>query len=185
VRSLAWVPLVALLVACAPSVVPTVPSVVLHGTDGATLPLDTALREHPVTVITFFSAHCPCQRAHDARLRALIAKDAPLGAGFLMVDSEESATAASDADESRERGYPIWLDDAGKLARALDAEYATYSVVVDSTGNVLYRGGFDADTTHLRDDSPHFLADAIDDALAKRPVRRPEAKALGCTLQVK
>jgi hypothetical protein len=189
VNSLAWGPFAALLVACAPGVVAgvpsSVPSVVLHGTDGARLPLDAALHQHPVTVITFFSADCPCQRAHDARLRALIAEDAPLGVGFLVVDSEERATAATDADESRQRGYPIWLDDAGRLARALGAEYATYSVVVDAVGKVLYRGGFDADRTHLRDDSPRFLADAVDDARAGRPIRRPEAKALGCSLQVK
>jgi hypothetical protein len=173
------------LVACTGSVVPSVPWLVLHGANDASLPLDATLREHAATVIVFFSATCPCQRAHDVRLRDLIASDAPRGVGFLVVDSEESATAALDAAESRARGYPIWLDHGGKLARALDAEYATYSVVVDARGNVLYRGGFDSDKSHLRDDRASYLADAIDDVLERRPVRRAEAKTLGCSLQLR
>jgi hypothetical protein len=184
VRRWAAVLLVA-LVACKESIVPSVPSLVLHGTDDASLSVGTALREHAATVIVFFSASCPCQRAHDARLRDLITQDSPRGVGFLVVDSEESATAALDAEESRVRGYPIWRDDGGKLARALDAEYATYSVVVDASGKVLYRGGFDSDKSHLRDDRASYLADAIDDVVERRPIRRAEAKALGCTLQLR
>jgi hypothetical protein len=168
-----------------PSVAPSVPSLVLLGEDGASLPLDAALRGHPATVITFCSAHCPCQRAHDARLRDLIAKDTPRGVGFLVVDSEEGAAKDLDAEESRARGYPIWRDDGGKLARALDAEYATYSVVVDGAGKVLYRGGFDSDKSHLRDDRVTYLEDAVDDVVGQRPVRRAEAKAFGCSLQLR
>jgi hypothetical protein len=159
--------------------------VVLHGTDGAALDLDRTLHEHPATVIVFFAAHCPCQRAHDGRLRELIEKENARGLGVLVVDSEVSATAVKDAEESSARGYPIWRDDAGKLARAFGAEYATYSVVVDGAGNVVYRGGFDSDRTHLRDDRARYLEDAIDDVALGRPVRRAEAKALGCSLELR
>jgi hypothetical protein len=185
VRAVASIVLAMALVACSPAKAPPLASLVLHGTDGARVSLDAALRAHPVTVVTFFSAHCPCQRAHDARLRALIAMDQTRDVGFLVVDSEQSTTPDDDKEEARLRGYPILLDDAGKLARALDAEYATYSVVLDGAGNVLYRGGFDSDRAHLRDDRAAYLADAIDDVLARRPVRRAEAKALGCTLQLR
>ena len=73
----------------------------------------------------------------------------------------------------------------GMLLLPLDAEYATYSVVVDASGKVLYRGGFDSDKSHLRDDRASYLADAIDDVLGRRPIRRAEAKTLGCTLQLR
>jgi len=160
-------------------------SLVLHDIQGAPQPLDAALQAHRFTVVTFFSSHCPCQRVHDARIRDLIAKEAPLGVGFLVVASEESATVSAAADESRERGYPIVLDDAGKLARAVDAEYATYSVVLDQDATVRYRGGFDSDRSHLTDDRTPYLAEALDDLLAGRPVRHAETKALGCTLELR
>jgi hypothetical protein len=171
--------------ACTPARPPGVVPVVLHGTDGTHVTLDEALRLHRFTVIVFFSAHCPCQRTHDARLLELMAKDGPSDVGFLVVDSEESSTLAGDAAEARNRGYPIMLDEKGTLARALDAEYATYSVLVDHDGHMLYRGGFDSDKSHLRENRATYLADAIEDALANRPLRRAEAKTLGCTLQVR
>jgi len=174
-----------LLASCAPPAVARAPSVTLRATDGPTERLDAALREHAVTAVLFFSAHCHCQRMHDPRVRELIAQDEPRGVGFLIVDSEESATPAGDAEEGKLRGYRIWLDDGGKLARALGAEYATFSVVFDHDGNVLYKGGFDSDHMHLRDDRTPYLSDAIDDALDHRPVRRPETKTLGCTLELR
>jgi Redoxin len=173
------------LLACAPARAPVVSRVTLHATDGAAIPLDAALREHRLTVVTFFSAHCPCQRAHDVRLRELIAAESPRGVGFLVVDSERTASVADDSREAASRGYPIMLDDGGSLARALDAEYSTYSVILDPAGNVVYRGGFDSDKTHLRDDRKAYLSDALDDALSGRPIARAEAKALGCTLELR
>jgi hypothetical protein len=171
--------------ACAspPASVRGIGPLVLHDSSGTPRPLDAELGAHAYTVVTFFSSHCPCQRAHDARIRDLIAKETPLGVGFVVVDSAESAVA-TDREESKARGYPIVLDDAGKLARAVGAEYATFSVVLDREGRILYRGGFDSDRTHLRDDATPYLANALDDLQAGRPVRAPETKALGCMLEL-
>ena len=70
-------------------------------------------------------------------------------------------------------------------ARALKADYATYSLLLDRTGQVLFRGGIDSDQTHLRDDATPYLQNAIDDALAGRPIRLSEASTLGCSLVIK
>ena len=173
-------------IACAPARSPTFSrDVTLRTTDGGSLPLSVALHAHPLTVVTFFSAHCPCQRAHDARLRQLMETYGPRDVGFLVVDSERTSTLARDAEEARLRSYPIVKDDDGKLALSLDAEYATYSVILNTRGDIVYRGGFDSDKSHLRPSPTHYLADALDDALAGRPVQRPEAKTLGCTLEIR
>ncbi len=139
-----------------------------------------------VTVLEFFSAHCPCQAQHDARLRELYIRYAPRGAAFRAVSSEESLDRAGEAAEAARRRYPFPLvhDEGGQLARALGADYATYTVVVDPGGHVLYRGGIDSDKRDLHDDARPYLANALDDALAGRPVRVPEAKTLGCALQI-
>ncbi len=139
-----------------------------------------------VTVLEFFSAHCPCQAQHDGRLRELYARYAPRGAAFRAVSSEESIDRAGEAAEAAARRYPFPLvhDEGGQLARTLGADYATYTVVVDPRGRVLYRGGIDSDKRDLHEDARTYLANALDDALAGRPVRVPEAKTLGCALQV-
>ena len=142
--------------------------------------------EAKVTVLEFFSAHCPCQAQHDARLRELHARYAPRGAAFRAISSEESIDRPGEAAEAARRRYPFPLlhDEGSQLARALGADYATYTVVVDARGRILYRGGIDSDKRDLHDDARTYLADALDDALAGRPVRVPEARTLGCALQV-
>jgi hypothetical protein len=101
-----------------------------------------------------------------------------------MVDSEVGGSPDADAAEAKRRGYPfsILTDRGAKLADALGAEYATYTVVFDSSGRVRYRGGIDSDKQRLHDDATFFLRDALDDLLAGRAVRTSEGKTLGCVL---
>ncbi|MGH7295899.1 MAG: hypothetical protein ACRELB_13230 [Polyangiaceae bacterium] len=138
-----------------------------------------------LTVLVFYSPDCHCLTAHDARLVAIAGRYTPRGVSFLLVDSEVGADESRDAAEARRRGYPfpIVVDRGGKLAAEAHALYATYSILVDPQGRILYEGGIDSDKQHLHDDATPYLADAIDDALAHRPVRRPEAKTLGCSLR--
>jgi len=140
-----------------------------------------------LTVIEFFSAHCPCQRKHDERLRAIAADYTPRGVRLLAVDSELGADAKRAREEAERRNYPfpILIDPEGATANAVDAAYATYVLVVDREGTILYSGGIDSDKNHLTDDATPFLREALDDALADRPVRRPVGKALGCALMLK
>ena len=139
------------------------------------------------TVVTFFSAHCPCQRAHDGRLRALYDVYAPRGIGLVAVDSEVAATEARDVAEAKERAYPfpLLLDRGGALARALGAEYATYTVILDDHGAVVYRGGLDTDRTHPTEGATPYVRNALDDLLAGRSPRVAKSEALGCTLQLR
>jgi hypothetical protein len=58
-------------------------------------------------------------------------------------------------------------------------------LLVDTSGRVMYRGGIDSDRSHLRDDATPYLQNAIEDALAGRSLRNPEAKTLGCSLMLR
>jgi peroxiredoxin len=170
---------------CAPARAPSsLPQTSLVGTDGQQHSLVDP--KSKFTVLEFFSIHCPCQAQHDERLRALASAYVERGVSFRAVDSEVGASVERDRNETLRRAYPypILIDDHGTVARALSADYATYSVLVDADGHVLYSGGIDSDKSHLRDDATPFLRDAIDDALAGVPMRRTEAKALGCSLEL-
>jgi|HubBroStandDraft_6_1064221.scaffolds.fasta_scaffold302615_3 hypothetical protein len=172
---------------CAPATLPTTrwPTVALASTSGeaATYPRDLAASHF--TVFVFFAKDCPCFGAHEARLRELVDKFGPRGVRFVLVDSETGRTVDGDAREARQRNLPtpVFLDPGAKLANALGAVYATYSVVVDASGAIQYRGGIDSDKSHLRNDRINYLAEALDDLTAGRAPRRAEGKTLGCTLQ--
>ncbi|HWL89387.1 MAG TPA: redoxin family protein [Polyangiaceae bacterium] len=176
------------LAACAPARSPSsmssIPNRSLPGGDGR--PHALVAPEAKLTVIEFFSAHCPCQAAHDARLRDLVKSYAPRGVAFLALDSEAGNGIERARAEAQRRDYvhPILVDAGGAMARALAADYATYTLVVDRDGHVVYVGGIDSDKNHLTDDAVPYLRDALDDALADRPLRRPDGKTLGCALML-
>jgi len=169
----------------APSAPPRVPDLTLTSPDGSSLALVPAVSGARATVIVFFSASCHCLKVHDDRLRDLYATYHPRGVEILLVDSEPSASTDRDAAEARDRRYPfpILLDPQAKLARALGAEYATYTVVVDPSGHVAYSGGIDTDEMHLHPDATPYVANALDDLLSGRPPRLSHGKALGCVLE--
>ena len=119
--------------------------------------------------------------------RACSSAPEPEAAGGTCDILRSYATLRRDQDEAARRGYPyvILVDPEGAAARAMKADYATYSLLVDRAGTVLFRGGVDSDRSHLREDATPYLKNAIDDVLAPRPVRLPEAKTLGCSLMFK
>jgi hypothetical protein len=165
---------------------PTVmPRVSLEGTDGSMhgLPLPDG---RALTVLVFFSAHCDCQSAHDARLRELAMRYRSRGVAFFAVDSEVDAEPARDTQEAQRRAYPypILIDRHATLARALNAEYSTYAVVLDTGGRVRYRGGIDSDHVHLRADAVPYLRHALEDLLEGHEPRRAYGEALGCALRI-
>jgi hypothetical protein len=149
-------------------------------------PPDASLwRGSRLTVLVFFSSHCPCQKAHDWRLIELHRRYGERGVRFVLVDSEAGASAERSADEARRRGYPFSIrpDPEGHLADAFEARYATFTVIVDEAGAVRYRGGIDSDRKDLHDDARHYVASALDDLLEGREPRVAEGKSLGCALQ--
>lgn len=175
------------LAACAPPPrVAAVPDAILVDADGRAVDARALVASSPFTVITFFSATCPTQAAHDARLAHLYARYSARRVQFVAVDSEVGATRERDASEAKRRGYrfPILVDADAVLAHALGADTASFAVVVDACGRVLYSGGIDSDRTHLTADATHYLANALDDLLAGRAPRVTERKSLGCALRL-
>lgn len=181
--------LLAALAGCAgcgrPAAPPHLPETALVGTDGATRSLGEIAAAAPFTVIVFFAAGCPVQRAHDARLRELFASYHPRGVAMVAVDAEATATPVADRDEARARSYPfpILTDPEGHAADALGATYATFTVVVGRDGRVRYRGGVDSDRSHVTPGASLWLRDALDKLLSGGEPDPAETTSLGCALR--
>ncbi len=159
------------------------PALTLQGTDGAAHALPAA--DARFTVLFFFARHCPVQRAHDERLKALALAYKEKGVAVLGVDSEPGNTPEAALTEAKERGYPfpLLVDKGAQLARAVEARFATYALIVDAQGQIRYRGGIDADKLRLREGSAYHLKDALDALLAGKAPPATGTKALGCTLR--
>lgn len=156
---------------------------VLHDAGGAEA-LGARAARAPLTVLVFFTPDCPVQKAHDARLRAMVAAYAPRGVAFAAVDSDRGADMPAVRAEALRRGLdiPVLEDRDAAVADALGVEFSTHAVVLDRDGRVLYSGAFDSDRTHLTDKAEPYLARALDAALAGRPVEKARTEPLGCPL---
>ena len=161
------------------------PDLALAGTDGTTYALASTVSKASFTVFTFFSADCPCMRAHDAVLAALAREYAARGVRFFFVDSEAGATLASDRAQAAARSYPapILLDPGAKLSRALETRFATATVIVDSHGAVRFRGGIDSSKRTPGRDTQPFLRSALESLLTGKSPNPAEPKSLGCFLR--
>ncbi len=178
--------LVSNLVACAKEIRPPnlLESRLLTST-GDNWSLGAHISSERFTILEFFSADCPVQRAHDRRLIQLHEQYRSRGVAIVLIDSESAASPKRDAVEAKSRGYPfpILIDEGGRIADLLQAEYSTFSVIVDSKGRTHYAGGIDSDHSELKPGSAPYLRDAIDDLLAGNEPRRAKTKTLGCSLQ--
>lgn len=138
----------------------------------------------PLTVLVFFSPDCPVQKAHDGRLRELSERYGPRGVAFAAVVSEPGSDMSTVRAEARRRGLamPVLEDRGAAVADALGVEFSTHAVVLDHDGRAIYSGAIDSDRTHLREDAQPYLARALEEALAGKPVAKARTEPLGCPL---
>jgi hypothetical protein len=166
-----------------PVVVPETVGIVLSSGDHGTVSVASAVREHRLTVVVFFSATCPCFAVHRARLAALAHEMATRDVLFLVVDSERHAPGASIPELVPETDLRILRDDGGRLARLLDAQFATETFVFDAKGALRYRGGIDDERRYLTASPKAHLRDALERLLAGTAPAYMTSKALGCVLR--
>jgi peroxiredoxin len=152
---------------------------------GDNVSLGAYISKERFTILEFFSADCPVQKSHDRRLIQLHEQYRSRNIAIVVIDSESTASPKRDAAEAKRRNYPfsILIDEGGRIADILEAEYATFSVIVDSKGKTRYAGGIDSDHSEQSLGSVPYLRNAIDDLLAGNEPRQARTKTLGCALQ--
>lgn len=153
---------------------------------GSSVRLGELVARSKLTILFFFDAECPVQKSHDARLRELMSTYGPRGTAFFGVVSDVGDDVPAVRAVAKQRGLPPLLEDRGaQLARTLDVEFSTHAVVLGQDARVLYSGGIDSDRSHLSADRQRWLENAIQDALAGRPIAKARTEALGCPLSTR
>jgi peroxiredoxin len=148
-------------------------------------PLSDRAARSNLTVLLFFSSHCPVQKAHDARIRELVAAYGTRGVSFSAIVSEVDTDMAAEREAAKQRGLgvPVLEDKGAALADALGVEYSTHAVVLDRERRVLYSGGIDSDRSHLSAGAERWLERALDAALEGKPIAKAKTEPLGCPLR--
>lgn len=147
--------------------------------------------EAAATVVVFTCNQCPYALAWHDRIAEAARDYADRGVRFLAINANDSERYPRDSIEAmRQRvaseDWPMpYLDDATQeVARAYGAKITPDLFVLDSRGELRYRGAPDADY-----DDPSqgavWLRDALDAVLAGEALTRPETNPVGGSIKWK
>jgi hypothetical protein len=134
-------------------------------------------------VFFFVSTECPLANIYSPRMAELAREYSPKGVRFFLVDSNEADSEAKLKSYAAERSlrFATIKDRGTTLADHLGARATPEAVILDSKGEVRYRGRIDDNkerTKVVRQD----VREAIDDIIGGRAVRVARTQPAGCAI---
>ena len=86
--------------------------------------------------------------------------------------------------EKQQIAYPVLGDHEGKVGKAYGAKTSPHMFVIDAKGNIVYRGAIDDNKSGDKTEGVvNYVALALDEVLAGKPVKIPETKPYGCSVK--
>lgn len=145
-----------------------------------------ASRRGSIVVAYFCSTQCPVSNDYEQRLTDLertYANDPRVV--FVAIHTERppvtSSTVAARSQSAGQRFTRV-IDADQSVSRLYNISVTPTFLVIDAAGEIRYRGAFD-NNRNAEQVSVRYVAGAIRDLLAGRPLRRPLTEASGCPLK--
>jgi peroxiredoxin len=159
----------------------------LDNQDGAKVTLSDYAGK--IIVLEWMNPNCPfVQRHYKAGTMAGLAdKYKDKGVVWLAINSTASATQADDQQWVKRfgLGYPILNDSAGQVARQYGAKTTPHLFIIQN-GKIAYQGAIDNDPRGEKGAAAvNYVAQALEEILAGKPVSVPETRPYGCTVKYK
>jgi hypothetical protein len=132
------------------------------------------------TVYLVIGVKCGATPAYEKRFKAIEDEFRSKGVDFVWVFPNKTETLEEKQNWMKKLGLkgPM-IDDAGAaIAKALECKNTSQAILTNKDGTIVFRGGIDDN----RDESAvkqRFLADAIQETLAGKPVTTTTARAFG------
>jgi len=147
-------------------------------------------------VLEWLNRECPYVRKHynSGNMQRLQREYTAKGVIWLSIVSsapgKQGYVTGPEADQfAQERGSAataILLDPSGAVGHRYDARNTPQMFVIDPTGVLRYDGAIDNRPTPRLSDiegATNYLAAALDEAMAGRPVTTPRTQPYGCTVK--
>ena len=165
------------------------PDFTLTSFEGAAVTLSSL--KGKIVVLEWFNPGCPfVQGAHGTGgLKDLAAKYKDKNVVFVAINSsapgKEGAAPEANAKAKVDwkMDYAIHPDADGKVGHLYGAVKTPHLFVVDAAGVLVYKGGLDSTEGGEIDAGTvvtNYIANALEDLIAGRPVATPETQAWGC-----
>jgi peroxiredoxin len=164
----------------------TAPQFALKDQDGREV--DLAQLRGKIVVLEWTNPDCPfVQRHYQAKTMSTLAdRFRDRDVVWLAVNSTHYMDAAKDRAWRTDQGfaYPVLDDRAGAVGGAYGAKTTPHMFVVDRNGALIYQGAIDDDAAGAKGSAArNYVAEALADVTAGKPVRVAETKPYGCSVK--
>lgn len=134
-----------------------------------------------IVVLEWISKDCPVSRGfHEKKImQSTYGKYAGKGVIWLAIDTTHYVKPETNRVYAAEKNlaYPILHDPDGKVGRTYGARTTPHMFVIDKAGKLRYDGAIDDRG------KTNYVAAALDDLLAGRPVAKSRTEPYGCTVK--
>jgi len=136
------------------------------------------------TVLLFIAVQCPVSNAYNDRMEKLAEDYKAKGIAVVGINANVTEDAAAVKAHAAEHHltFPILKDPGNKIADRLGAAVTPEAYFLDSNNRLLYHGRIDNSRNAAQIES-NDLRNALDAALAGKPVEKTEARAFGCSIK--
>ena len=136
------------------------------------------------TVLIFIAVQCPVSNAYNERMEKLAQDYKAKGVAVIGINANLAEDAAAVKAHATEHHltFPILKDPGNKVADKLGATVTPEAYFLDANNKLLYHGRIDNSRNAAQVES-NDLRNALDAALASKPVEKTEAKAFGCSIK--
>lgn len=138
-------------------------------------------------VLEWFNPHCRTVQQHREIVRKLANHYQWLGIIWLGINSTHYMTREDNLmwKETNQLNYPILDDFSGKTAHRYQVKVTPQIYIVNPMGNVIYSGAID-DNVHGDKSQPfNYVAAALEEILAAKPIIFSQTPSYGCLVQYK
>ena len=161
---------------------------------------DTEGKEHSlsslsgkIVVLEWFNPDCPfvVKQHEKTSVMADLVKKYGDKVTFLAINSSAPGKQGSGAERNTKAktdwkiDFPILLDETGEVGKAYQSKNTPTMYIVDAKGNLAYWGAIDDDSGAEKAGKTNYVAKALDEVLAGKPVTTAETKAYGCSVKYK
>jgi peroxiredoxin len=167
----------------APPIGATIEDFKLPDADGKEHSLNS-LKGKNGSVLIFISVQCPISNAYNERMEKLAQDYGSRGVTIIGVNANntEPADAVKAHAAEKHLTFPILKDPGNKIADRLGATRTPEAYFLDANNRLLYHGRIDNNKDESQIES-RDLREALDAALAGKPIQKTTATAFGCTIK--
>ena len=145
------------------------------------------LKDHTLSLFVFLSPECPLCQNYTKTLNQLSKQfNEKLKVVGIVPGAAYSAADVTDFAKKYHTLFPIGIDQQQLLTKYLQATVTPQVVLIDSIGNLVYKGAIDDWVVGLgkkkENVTMHYAADAITQYLQLMPVKIFSTKAYGCKI---